>query len=124
MIATVGFVTAVLLQLLLALGILPVTFAWGGSQSVLTPSLRLVSVAAAVVLTVFAYVIRCRAGLSARVRPSRSIKMFAWLITVYLTINTLGNFASASTGESLLFGPLSLVIALACWVVSSSRIKA
>jgi len=46
-IATLVFIVVIVLQFLLALGILPVTMAWGGSQSVLTPALRLAHVLAA-----------------------------------------------------------------------------
>jgi hypothetical protein len=120
-IATVVFVVVVILQLLLALGILPVTMAWGGSQTVLTPSLRLASVIAALLLTGFAYVIRRRAGLFAHARPSRLIKIIAWVITGFLILNTLGNFASTSIAEKLVFGSLTLVLAIACLLVSTSK---
>ena len=45
-VATAAFLLAICLQLLLALGVLPVTLAWGGTQSVLTTPLRLANVAA------------------------------------------------------------------------------
>ena len=62
-IATLLFGIVIILQLLLALGILPVTTFWGGTQSELTLGLRLAGVAAAIILALFAYVIRRRAGL-------------------------------------------------------------
>jgi hypothetical protein len=45
--ATVLFAVVIVLQLLLAAGILPVTMAWGGRQPVLTASLRFASLATA-----------------------------------------------------------------------------
>ncbi|MEZ4869036.1 MAG: hypothetical protein R3C14_47380 [Caldilineaceae bacterium] len=60
-IATVGFLLTMVLQLLLALGIIPITMAWGGSQTVLTPALRIASLVAVLLLGFFAYVIRRRA---------------------------------------------------------------
>ena len=62
-VATVLFVVTIILQLLLAAGILPITMAWGGRQSVLTTTLRIASLAAVAILVFFAYVIRRRAGL-------------------------------------------------------------
>jgi hypothetical protein len=62
-VATVLFVVTIILQLLLAAGILPISMAWGGRQSVLTTTLRLASLTAAAILVFFAYVIRRRAGL-------------------------------------------------------------
>jgi hypothetical protein len=121
-IATLGFLAFIVIQLLLALGIIPVTMAWGGSQTTLTPSLRLASLLATVILGGFAYVIRRRAGLIAQARPSRPIKVLAWVITGLLILGTLGNLASSSQGERLLFTPLSLLLVLACWLVSASKI--
>jgi hypothetical protein len=120
-VATAAFLVVICLQLLLALGVLPVTLAWGGTQSVLTPPLRLAHVAAAVILGASAMVIRRRSGLSAGDRSSRPITILAWVLTIFLALNTLGNFASSSSGEVILFGPLSLVLALACVLVSASK---
>jgi len=120
-IATVVFVVVIVLQIFLALGILPVTMAWGGSQTLLTPSLRFAHVLAALLLAGFAYLIRRRAGLLARARPSRLIKILAWVVTAFLFFNTLTNFASSSTAEKLVFGSLTLVLAIACFLVSASK---
>ena len=120
-IATLAFLAVIALQLLLALGMLPVTMAWGGSQSVLTPALRLAHILAALLIAGFAYVIRRRAGLLAQARPSRLIKILAWAITGFMFLNTLGNFASSSTAEKLVFGSLTLVLVIACLLVSVSK---
>src|SRR5688572_24271579 len=93
-VATFAFAIAMLVQLLLAAGILPITMAWGGSQSVLTPALRLASVAAALILAGCAYAIRRRAGLDGAGRSGRAVKVLAWVITGFLLLNTLGNVAS------------------------------
>ena len=67
--ATAGFALTILLQILPSIGVLPVTMAGGGSQYILTTSLRLTSVAAANVLALGAYVVRRRAALSASGQP-------------------------------------------------------
>lgn len=120
-IATVLFGIVIILQLLLALGILPVTMAWGGTQTELTPALRLASVAAAVVMALFAYVIRRRAGLIGDPPPSTLIKIFSWIITAFMVLNTLGNLASQSTAEKILFTPLTILLAICCFIVSISK---
>ena len=120
-IATLVFLAVIILQLLLALGILPVTMAWGGSQSVLTPALRLAHILSAFLLTGFAYVIRRRAGLLAPARPSGLIKILAWVITGFMLLNTLTNFASSSTAERLVFGSLTVVLVITCLLVSASK---
>lgn len=120
-IATLVFLTVIVLQLLLALGILPVTMAWGGSQTVLTPALRLAHVLSALLLAGFAYVIRRRAGLLMETPSTPLIKVVAWVITGFMLLNTLANFASSSTAEKLVFGSLTSVLVIACLLISISR---
>jgi hypothetical protein len=120
-IATLVFAVVIVLQILLALGILPVTMAWGGRQTVLTPTIRLAHLFAALLLAGFAYVIRRRAGLLVDARPSRLIKILAWLITGFLALSMLGNFTSISPAEKIVFGSLSLVLVIVCLLVSASR---
>ena len=67
-------------------------------------------------------IIRRRAGLLAHLRPSRLIRILAWVITGFLFLNTLGNLASSSTAEKLVSGSLSSVLVVACLLVSSSKI--
>ena len=120
-VATVLFVVTIILQLLLAAGILPISMAWGGQQSVLTTTLRLASLAAAAILGFFAYVVRRRAGLVGYETIPTTIKILSWFITAFLALNTVGNLASQSIGEKILFAPISFLSALACFVVSISR---
>mmetsp|Transcript_41395 Transcript_41395/g.101831 ORF Transcript_41395/g.101831 Transcript_41395/m.101831 type:complete len:138 (+) Transcript_41395:148-561(+) len=122
-VATVFFGIVIALQLLLALGMLPITMAWGGQQSVLTPGLRVASVAAVAILAGMAYVIRRRAGLiGTGEQPSVFIKVLAWIVTAYVGLNLLGNLTSPSAGERLLFGSITAVLLPACGLVSMSDI--
>lgn len=123
-IATFLFAIVLILQLLLAIGVLPITMAWGGTQSELTPALRLSSVAAAVIMGLFAYVIRRRAGLIGDTPPTTAIKIFSWIITVFLVLNTLGNLVSQSTTEKVVFGPITIALAICCFIVSLSKTEA
>ena len=120
-IATVLFGITIFLQLLLAAGVLPVSMAWGGTQDVLTPSLRYASLASMAILAFFAYVIRRRAGLSKNMTVTTIVNVLAWIITAYLFLVTLGNITSPSMGEKLLFGPISFFLAISCLLVSKSK---
>jgi len=120
-IATALFAVAALLQIAIALGIIPISMAWGGRQPVLTDTLRIASLASAALLLVFAYVIRRRAGLAGRTPPSTIIRVLAWLITAFMLLNTLGNLTSQSLNEKLLFTPMTLVLVVTCFVVSISE---
>ncbi|MBP6470741.1 MAG: hypothetical protein KBE23_05320 [Chloroflexi bacterium] len=119
-IATFLFAVMIVVQLLLAAGILPISIAWGGRQTELTPALRVASVIAAVLLGAFLYVIRYRAGLWGRMPIPRAIRVLSWIITAFMAFNTLGNFASLSNTERFFFGPIAFALTIACFIVSVS----
>lgn len=120
-IATLLFVVVIVLQILLALGILPISMAWGGRQAQLTPSLRIASLVAVVLLGAFIYVIRYRAGLLGVTSIPLSIKIFSWIITAFMAFNTLGNIASSSKMEKIIFAPVTVLLTLACLIISASN---
>lgn len=120
-IATLLFVVVIVLQILLALGILPISMAWGGRQTQLTPSLRIASLVAVVLLGAFIYVIRYRAGLLGVMPIPMFIKIFSWIITAFMAFNTLGNIASSSKIEKMIFAPITVLLTLACLIVSASN---
>jgi len=120
--ATVLFAIVIVLQILLAAGILPITMAWGGRQSVLTPGVRLASLGAVVILASFAYVIRRRAGLLGESPPSTLIKVLSWVVTAYMVLNTVLNLTSPSLAEKLVFGPITILLVISCLLVSLSKL--
>lgn len=119
--ASVLFIIFVVVQLLVAIGIIPSSMLWGGRQPELTASLRVTSVGAAVILGAFIYIIRYRAGLLGRVPQPTIIRVAAWVVTGYMVLNTLGNFASASYVERFVFGPMTIVLAVTSLIVAASR---
>jgi hypothetical protein len=119
--ATVLCALTIFLQLLLASGILPITMAWGGREPVLTTNLRLASVASAALLFFFIYVIRRRPGLVTNAPITQIFKVFSWLVTAFSALNFLGILASLSSGEKILFGPISFLLLVACILVSLSK---
>ena len=122
--ATVLFGITIILQLLLAVGILPASMAWGGRQPVLTTSLRISSLVAIAILAFFAYVIHRRAKLVDGVAVPMIIKILSWVITAYTALNTLGNLASLSLGEKILFGPITFLLTVSCLLISLSKSEA
>jgi hypothetical protein len=119
--ATALFGIVILLQLLLAAGVLPVTMAWGGTQETLTPAIRGASVLAALFLAGFAFVIRRRAGLVGNPPIPSQIKMLSWFVTGAMALNTMGNLASQSMEEKAIFAPITILLTVACAVVSFSK---
>lgn len=122
--ATILLALAAVLQLMLAIGVLPISMAWGGRQAELTPALRIASLAAAVLLGFFIYVIRRRVGLIGDLPAPLIFRILSWVITAFLGLNTLGNLASQSAGEKLVFGPITLLSTVACLIVSASNLDA
>jgi hypothetical protein len=121
-IASVRFFIFIVVQLLVAAGIIPISILWGGRQPDLTPSLRAASVVAAIILGLFIYIIRYRAGLVGSVPTPTSIRVAAWVVTGYMALNTLGNFASVSNVERFVFGPMTLIMMITSLIVAVSRI--
>jgi len=119
--ASALFGLVILLQLLLAARVLPVTMAWGGSQDTLTPPLRLASLVAAVLLALFAFVIMRRAGLVGNPPIPAQIKVLSWIVTAFMALNTLGNLASQSMTEKMVFAPIAILLTIACALVSMSK---
>ena len=119
--ATVLYALTIILQLLLASGILPITMAWGGREPVLTTNLRIASLASVALLVFFIYIIRRRAGLVRDASITLLIKVLAWLVTAFSALNFLGILVSLSRGEKMLFGPISFLLVVACILVSLSK---
>ena len=121
--ATVLYALTIILQLLLAFGILPITMAWGGREPVLTMNLRIASLASAALLFFFIYVVRRRVGLVSDAPITLIVKVLSWLITAFSALNFLGILASLSSGEKILFGPISFLLLVACTLVSLSKLE-
>jgi len=121
MVAAVLFGVVIVLQLLLAAGVLPVTMAWGGTQETLTSGLRMASLVSAVVLALFALVILRRAGVLGTPPIPTAVKVLSWIVTAFVALNTLGNLASQSLTETLVFTPITALLTVTCGVVSASK---
>jgi hypothetical protein len=122
-IVTVLLALFIAIQLLLAAGILPVSIAWGGRQTELTTGLRITSIIAAIILGGFIYIIRYRAGILGKTPIPKAIRIGSWVVAGFMVLNTLGNLASVNNTEKFLFAPLTLIIAIACFIVSASKVS-
>ncbi len=127
LISILGYVTVglfsiiMILQLLLAAGVLPVSMAWGGRSTELTPLMRLSSLIAIIIFCYFTYMIARRSGILGATPPSRLINLGSWLVTVYLVFNTIMNFLSSSSAERWIFGPISLALVVLTLIINSNN---
>ena len=70
----------------------------------------------------FIYIIRYRAGLVGRSPMPKGIRIGSWVVAGFMVLNTLGNLASVNAVEKFLFAPLTLVLAIACFVIAASKV--
>ena len=121
----------ILIQLLVIIGVVPVSILWGGSHDSLSWQLRLASLFGAVVLAGFAHIIYKRAEHvlqsesegEVRSSSSKANRILSWVVTAYLSLNAVGNFASKTAYERYVSGSLALVLTVACAIVSSSIVQ-
>ena len=123
-IVTVLLALVIAMQLLLAAGVLPASISWGGRQTEATTGFQITSIVAALILGGFIYIIRYRAGLLGKTSIPKGIRIGSWIVAGFMVLNTLGNLASVNTVEKFVFAPLTFVIAIACFIVSASKVSA
>ena len=112
------FSIVMILQLMLAAGILPISMAWGGRHTELTLTLRFSSLIAIILLCYFAYMIARRSGIMGTTSPSKLINILSWFVTAYLVFNTVMNFSSSSQAEKWVFGPLTLALVVITLIIN------
>lgn len=107
-----AFFLMLIMHFLILFQLLPSSFIWGGQVSEDGSNLvQLESVAILVTLLFTAITVlkmrEIRAGSS-----KTWINVASWIVFGYLVLNTLGNFASGVSLETLFFGPLTILMAL------------
>jgi hypothetical protein len=109
-------------QVALAAGLPAAEYAWGGQFSGTLPVFyRWASLAAVPMLAVAAWVILARADIARPGSGARPIRIAAWAITAFLTLNAVGNLMSASALERQIMTPLALVLLACCATVAVSK---
>ena len=117
-VATFLLAIMIILQLLMACGIVSVSIAWGGHVQDLTTASQLASLGAATLLGLYIYVIRRRI-----LHPCPMwIRITTWLITGYMVLDTIGNFLGSNI-EKIFFGPMTIVLTICCFIVACSSIE-
>lgn len=106
-----GLALLAVMHVLILLGTLPSDFVWGGADTTGARLYWLEGLALAI-LALFAWIVARRAGIIGSGRPGRGVRIGAWVVFAYLTLNILGNLASGLTLERLLFAPATVVLAL------------
>lgn len=111
-IALVGLALLVTIHLLVILKILPSSIVWGGQLSDMGENLYLMEgISLGVTVLIMAIVI-----MRLRIRRPGTLKRLAvylmWVVFVLFALSTLGNLTSSTLAETVLFTPLSVLLAL------------
>ena len=93
--------------------------AWGGASAHLSTAQRSASAATVVFYAAAALIVLGRAGMLRARGNAALFRWGTWFLAVAMAIGALPNFASQSRwGETLIFGPMALVLAILCVVVA------
>lgn len=117
-IATILFAMMSIFQLLLALGLPLGKAAYGGKYEKLPTNLRIVSLIAIGIFVFATIIVLERAEIITIFNNTLLSAIAIWILTGYSTLNVLMNAVSKSKWEKRIMTPLSLIIAVCCFIVA------
>jgi hypothetical protein len=116
-IAVVLFTGMNLFQLLLALGLPFGRLAYGGKYEKLPSKMKIISLIGIVIFIFASLSVLERAEIITIFNNPMFVTVFVWIIAVYLAFITLMNAISKSKWEKLIMTPISLTLAICCFIV-------
>ena len=106
------FVVLLIMHALILLGVLPSSIIWGGQIKEDQSNLLGLEAVAITLSLLFIGLTTLKLRQINSSSKRLLINLGAWLVFAYLVINVLGNFASGVSAETLIFGPLTILMAL------------
>ena len=107
-------------QVALALGAPLGRAAWGGTYTQLPTGLRVASAFAGAIWVLAALIVLGRAGFQVSPLRPAFLRWGTWTLVGVSVLAALVNFASPSSWERFLWGPVGLILAWLCLVVARS----
>jgi len=101
----------VIFHILVLAQVVPSNIVWGGQIGDDLQSLVALETVALVVTAFFAVIVAAGVGHIKAERFRKFINIFLWIIFAYSLLNIVGNFASGTLAEKLVFAPISIVAA-------------
>jgi hypothetical protein len=116
--AAAGFLAIAAFQVALVLGAPLGRAAWGGTYVQLPLGFRIASALAVGVWVLAALIVLGRAGFQVSPLPSALARWGTWILVGVLPLGALMNFASPSSWERFLWGPVALILAVLCLILA------
>ena len=107
-----GFILILVMHALILIQVLPSSIVWGGQVNADQSNLLPLEIVAITLTLVFTGVVVAKMKSLQAGESKKLINISVWIVFAYLVLNTLGNFASGVTAETLFFGPLTIVMAV------------
>jgi len=106
-----AFAGLLILHVLILLQVVPSEIVWGGQIKDDQSNLLMLEIIAITVILVFFGLTAAKMRLLQSGKSKKVINISMWVILAYLLLNTIGNLASGVVAETLIFAPLTLVMA-------------
>ncbi len=106
-----AFVLMLVLHALILLQVVPSNIVWGGQVNTDQSNLLSLEIVAITLTLVFIGIVARKLKLLKVGESKKAINVGMWIVFAYLILNTLGNFASGVSAETLFFGPLTNIMA-------------
>jgi hypothetical protein len=116
-IAVVLFTGMSIFQLLLVLGLPYGRLAYGGKYEKLPSKMKITSLIGIVIFIFASLSVLERAEIIIIFNNLMFVTVFVWIIAVYLAFITFMNAVSKSKWEKLIMTPISLTLAICCFIV-------
>ena len=116
-IAVILFTGMSVFQLLLVLGLPFGRLAYGGKYDKLPSKMKISSLISIVIFIFASLSVLERAEIITIFNNLMFVTVFVWIIAFYLAFNTFMNAISKSRWEKLIMTPISLTIAICCFIV-------
>jgi hypothetical protein len=102
-------------------GAAPGDMVWGGTADGLSGRLVVLETVGLTVTLLFALLVAAKAGYIRAAGLRRPARIGMWIVFAFFVVNVLGNLASTSTLEKVVFTPVSVVMALFSLRLASAR---
>jgi hypothetical protein len=108
------FSILVIFHILVVVGVIPYDLVWGGRLGN-AAQMRQFEIVSIIINLLIMLVVAMRGGYIQSLLPRKLITVLIWIFVLLFSLNTVGNLLSKNLLESIIFTPLTLVIAVLCY---------